>query len=309
MPTGGGLAMLSSMGTVALIGGGANRTTARLVDSWRELGLETRLVTGGELATLAPDDVALGRLDVLPGCDGVEPGLFELLLLGRRGRRVLNPAAAVVAAHDKLRTARLLHAAGIRQPPTGWVRTVGEALPVRAPLVVKPRFGSWGVDVHRCESDADARRLLAALESRPWFRRHGAIVQELVPPAGHDLRVLVAGGTVIGAARRTAAAGEWRTNVALGGSKARADAGPVAEALALAAAAALRCDLAAVDLLPTHDGPVVLEINAAADFDDDYVPPGESCDEAVARALGLLPMADASHVSPLSLDAVAVAAL
>ena len=155
-----------------------------------------------------------------------------------------------------------------------------------------------------------ARRLLAGLQSRPWFRRHGALVQELVPPAGRDLRVLVAGGRAIGAAVRVAAPGEWRTNVSLGGTKARAEAGPAAEALALAAAAALGCDLAAVDLLPTDEGPVVLEVNAAADFDDDYVPPGASCDEDVARALGLLagvdhPPGRATGAPAASLDAVA----
>ena len=281
------------MGRVVVLGSPANQTSARLAVSWRGLGLATELVSGRALASLARDDVAVGRLDILPGCDGIEPGLFDLLMLERRGGRVLNTAAALLAAHDKLRTARLLQAAGIRQPRTDWVRTSGEALPIHAPLVVKPRFGSWGIDVHRCASDDEARGLLAGLQSRRWFRRHGALVQELVPPAGHDVRVLVAAGRAIGAAQRTAAPGEWRTNVSLGGTKARAEAGPAAEALALEAAAALGCDLAAVDLLPADDGLVVLEVNAAADFDDDYVPPGASCDEAVARALGLLDSADA----------------
>ncbi|MCZ7588332.1 MAG: ATP-grasp domain-containing protein [Gaiella sp.] len=276
------------MGRVVVVGSRANRTSARLVESWRDLGLDAELVGGRDLATLVPGDVALGRLDVLPGCDGVEPGLFHLLVLERRGGRVLNTAAGLLAAHDKLRTTKLLRAGGLPQPRSAWVRTAGDPVPLPAPLVVKPRFGSWGVDVHRCETDAEARRLLVRLRDRPWFRRHGALVQELVPPAGRDLRVLVAAGKVIGAAVRTAAPGEWRTNVSLGGRKKRAEAGPRSEALALAAAAAVGCDLAAVDLLPTEDGPVVLEVNAAADFDDDYAPPGVICDEAVARALGLL---------------------
>ena len=308
MPLPAALAMLSAMGRVALVGSRTNRTTARLARSWRDLGVDAQLARGPDLAAFARGDVAVGRLDVLPGCDGIEAGLFDLLMLERRGGRVVNTAAALLAAHDKLRTARLLRAAGVPQPRTGWARAAGDALVVRAPLVVKPRFGSWGTDVHRCASDAEARELLVRLQDRPWFRRHGALVQELVPPAGRDLRVLVAAGRVIGAAVRTAAPGEWRTNVSLGGRKARAEAGAAAEALALAAAAALGCDLAAVDLLPTEDGPVVLEVNAAADFDDDYVAPGKSCDEAVARALGLLRRVDAPSgrgARPASPQAVA----
>jgi RimK family alpha-L-glutamate ligase len=273
---------------VALVGGGANRTTVRLAESWCRLGLRARLVTGRELSALEVGDVAVGRLDVLPELDGVEPGLFELFLLERRGVDVRNTAAALIAAHDKLRTTRLLAAAGIPQPQTEWVRSPGDRIEVGAPLVVKPRFGSWGKDVHRCDTEREARELLRRLAGRSWFRRHGALVQELVPPRGRDLRVLVAGGRVIGAAERTAASGEWRTNVSLGGHKAHADTGPQTEALALAAARALGCDLVAVDLLLLPGGGfVVLELNAAADFDDDYVWPGGDADADVARALGL----------------------
>jgi RimK family alpha-L-glutamate ligase len=273
---------------VGLLGGRANPTTLRLVDSWRSLGVDARLVTGPELACLGPGDVAIGRLDVLPGLDGVEPGLFDLLVLERRGIVVRNSAAAVLAAHDKLRTARSLAAARIPQPRTTWVRSADDPIEIHAPLVVKPRFGSWGKDVHRCASESEARALLRDLSTRSWFRRHGAIVQELVPPTGRDLRVLVAGGRVIGAVERAAAQGEWRTNVSLGGTKARVEIGPHVEGLALATMRALGCDLAAVDLVPTPGyGVVVLEANAAADFDDTYVAPERDADAEVAQALGL----------------------
>ena len=276
------------MHEVALVGGGANQTTVRLAESWCRLGLRARLVSGRDLPALEVGDVAVGRLDVLPGLDGVEPGLLDLFLLERRGVEVRNPAAALLAAHDKLRTNRLLAAAAIPQPRTQWVCSPDDRIEVAVPLAVKPRFGSWGKDVHRCDTEEEARELLRRVAGRSWFRRHGALVQELVPPRGRDLRVLVAGGRVIGAAQRTAVSGEWRTNVSLGGHKAHADAGSEAQALALAAARALGCDLVAVDLLPLPGaGFVVLELNAAADFDDDYVEPGGDADADVARALDL----------------------
>ena len=279
------------MSTVAIVGSALNRTNLRLVAEWQALGLQSRLLTGPEArATLGPDDVALGRVDVLPTVDGVEPGLLDLLLIERRGIRVLNRAFGLLAAHDKLRTARLLDAAGIPHPPTGVVHSPIDPLPVRPPLVVKPRFGSWGVDVHRCATEHAARDCLRMLAKRRWFERHGALVQELVAPCHRDLRVLVAGSAVRGAIRRVAAAGEWRTNVALGGIVEPAAPGESASALAVAAARALRCDLVAVDLLPVSGGGhVVLELNGAADFDKRYAAPGCDVFHDVALALELLP--------------------
>jgi glutathione synthase/RimK-type ligase-like ATP-grasp enzyme len=110
------------------------------------------------------------------------------------------------------------------------------------------------------------------LPEKPWFRTQGAIVQDLIPPRGWDLRLIVAAGKVIGAVSRVAAPGEWRTNVALGAVRAPVLEPPVeACALAIAAAEAVDGQLVGVDLLPTpHGGYVVLELNGACDFTDDY---------------------------------------
>jgi glutathione synthase/RimK-type ligase-like ATP-grasp enzyme len=83
--------------------------------------------------------------------------------------------------------------------------------------VLKPRFGSWGKDLMLCRTVDELDRCLAVQRERPWFHRHGVLIQELIPPAGHDLRITVAGSHVVGATRRDAAPGEWRTNVTLGG--------------------------------------------------------------------------------------------
>ncbi|MDW8339833.1 MAG: alpha-L-glutamate ligase, partial [Thermoleophilia bacterium] len=207
------------------------------------------------LRVLRAGDVALGRLDVLPTLDGVDDGLWALGALAARGVVVLNEPAALLAAHDKLLTARLLRRRGVPHPATLHVRR-GRPVPlVRGPVVVKPRFGSWGRDVVRCEAPDGLVARLEALASRPWFRRHGALVQRLVRPRGYDLRVLVAGGSVAGAVDRIAAVGEWRTNVALGGVRRSVSSlPPAACAAALAAAEAIGVDLAGVDLLPDGAG-------------------------------------------------------
>jgi [lysine-biosynthesis-protein LysW]---L-2-aminoadipate ligase len=225
---------------------------------------------------------------VAPTLDGVEPGLLDLLWLERAGVRVLNPARALLAAHDKLRTARRLAACGLPHPLTTQLSERGSRAVPAGPVVLKPRFGSWGKDVRLCETNRDVRRSLDEFAERPWFRRHGVLVQEVIPSSGHDLRLLVAGGSVIGAIERRAAPGEWRTNISVGGSVHPADPPPSARALAVAAAAAIGADLVGVDLLPLPDGRyVVIELNGAIDFDRRYSLPGADVYALAASALGL----------------------
>ena len=221
---------------------------------------------------LEPGDVALGRLDVKPTLDGVDDGVAELGRLAARGVRVLNGPRTLLAAHDKLLTAREFMHAGIPHPATTLFTAGDELPPLEPPVVIKPRYGSWGADVFRCDDGPALERCLEALPDKHWFRTQGAIVQDLIPPRGWDLRLIVAAGRVIGAVSRVAAPGEWRTNVALGAVRAPLP-DPPAEACALAIAAAEAVDgkLVGVDLLPTPGGGyVVLELNGACDFTAEY---------------------------------------
>jgi len=221
------------------------------------------------LAELNVGDVAVGRLDVRRTLDGVDDGLWVLGALEARGVSVLNSAAALLASHDKLLTARLLGSAGIPHPTTQVVRGDGK-IRIGPPVVVKPRFGSWGEDVHRCDDEEGVARALDAVAGKEWFASRGALVQELVPPVGYDVRVLIASGRCVGAISRVAAAGEWRTNVALGARRVRLDPPGEAVALAVATAETLGTSLVGVDLLPHNGGWVVLEANGAVEFNRTY---------------------------------------
>jgi [lysine-biosynthesis-protein LysW]--L-2-aminoadipate ligase len=255
----------------ALIAHRETETNLRLLEAF-PAGIEATLLCPAEtLGRLGEGDAALARLDVLPTVDGIEPGAWELARLEAEGIRMLNPLRTLSATHDKLMTARLLKAAGVPHPITRHVTHPHTPPTMDPPVVVKPRFGSWGIDVHRCEDPAGTRACLEELSSRRWFRRQGALVQELIPPLGRDLRIVVASGQVVGAVQRFAAPGEWRTNVALGGVRKPISPPPAARELALAAAAAVGGDLVGVDLLPTPAGGwVAIEVNGAVEFTDEY---------------------------------------
>src|SRR5262249_59075011 len=120
--------------------------------------------------------------------DGIEPGLWALERLAACGVRVLNPRRALVGAHDKLATASAMYAARVSHPYTVHVAPWLPLPELEPPIVLKPRFGSWGQGVLRCD-DADAIGLaLEELYTRQWFEATGAVAQQVVAPRGLDRR-------------------------------------------------------------------------------------------------------------------------
>jgi glutathione synthase/RimK-type ligase-like ATP-grasp enzyme len=117
-------------------------------------GVEARILSPEQAASLVhPGAVALGRLDVSDTFDGVEDGLWALGSLAARRVRVLNRAGALLAAHDKLLTARVLSCAGLPHPRSRVHHPDSTFPDWEGPLVVKPRFGSWGREIELCDTE------------------------------------------------------------------------------------------------------------------------------------------------------------
>jgi RimK family alpha-L-glutamate ligase len=272
---------------IYLLAGQPSGTNLALVDAWQQLGVDAMLLRPAEARwRVQATDTVLARLDVVASLDGVEPGLRELRRLERRGVRVFNSPSALLAMHDKLETAQVLSRHGVPNPATKHVTERDPSRAIELPVVLKPRFGSWGRDVIRCEDEAEYEQCMEVFRTRPWFRRQGALVQELVEPLGRDLRIIVARGEVVGAIERVAAPGDWRTNVALGAVRQQVTPPPEANAAALAAAGAAGGDFIGVDLLPLPGGGyVVLELNGAVDFTSAYSLDGQDVFDRVAVIL------------------------
>jgi ribosomal protein S6--L-glutamate ligase len=223
-----------------------------------------------------PSRVEAGGI-VLDHVDGVlvrmmPPGTLEQVVfrmdalhrLEALGVPVLNPPRAVEAAVDKYLALARLEAEGLAVPPSWVGETASGALSAFEALggdvVIKPLFGSEGRGLVRASDRELARRAFQTLE------RLGAVlyVQRAVRHPGHDLRAFVLGDRVLGAIRRHAPPGDWRTNIAVGGRAEPVRLDPVAERLALRAARAVGATMAGVDLLHDldRDRLVVLEVNA-----------------------------------------------
>jgi RimK family alpha-L-glutamate ligase len=230
----------------------------------------TRLVIG---ASTPPDGVAAGpgggpfaELDALlvrvvpPGSlDQIVFRIDVLHWIADRGLPVVNGPRALERSIDKHWTTRLLEAAGVPTPRTIVTERADEALRAFGELgdvVVKPLLGSGGRGIFRITDEDHAWRAFRALEQQ----RFVLYIQEFVPHGHHDLRLFVAGGEVVAAARREADG--WKTNLAAGAEARPHRPTPEQERLAVAAAAAIGTDYAGVDLLEAEDGRLfVTEVN------------------------------------------------
>jgi glutathione synthase/RimK-type ligase-like ATP-grasp enzyme len=150
-----------------VIAGRVTPTNVALLSAARALDMDAALLPVEEaLRRSLPGDTVLARLDVRRSLDGVEPGFEQLDRLLERGVRLVNPPGSLLAAHDKLQTAIRLAEGGVPHPRTAHVDDQSPAPDLEFPVVVKPRFGSWGRDVVLCEDARDLRRSLSKLRRR-----------------------------------------------------------------------------------------------------------------------------------------------
>lgn len=254
--------------------------TRQLQAALRARGAEGRCV---DLADCRIDTAASWHGLVIPGYGGELPdaaivrgiagGSFEqvtvrlgvLHALRELGVPVYNDARAIERSVDKAMTSLLLHAAGVPMPPT-WAmespaqaqRLVTRESAAGRALVLKPLFGSQGKGLQRVGRVDGAHVPLPDLASFGGL----AYLQRYLASPGFDWRVLVVGGRAVAAMRRCSA--HWIHNVKQGAKVEPAALTPELAALAERAAAALQMDYAGIDLLPTADGPQVLEVNGVA---------------------------------------------
>src|SRR3954464_8659191 len=155
----------------------------------------------------------IGASHTFYGCAVVRQ--FEML-----GTFTANESTAISRSRDKLRSLQLLARNGIGLPVTGFAHSTKDIDVLLdsvggAPVFVKLLEGTQGVGVVLAETKKAAESVIAA------FRQLDAnnLVQEYIKESGgSDVRVIVVGGLVVTAIKRTGAAGDFRSNLHRGGT-------------------------------------------------------------------------------------------
>lgn len=251
-------------------------STRRLVEACKERGHEVRVLDTlkcyMELSSHEPAIWYKGeRLEdfdaVIPriGASITTYGLAVIRQFEMMGTYSLTESVALGRSRDKLRALQLLSRKKIGMPVTSFAHEVHNTkelikLVGGAPVVVKLLAGTQGRGVVLAETAKAAESVIDA------FRELKAdfLVQEFIKEAGgSDVRCLVIGKKVVAAMQRTAASGEFRSNLHRGGSAELTRLTPSERATAVKAAQIMGLNVAGVDILRSSRGPLVMEVNSS----------------------------------------------
>jgi len=216
------------------------------------------------------EDLELPKLVLVRIGAGILP--FQLAVIRhfeQAGIPCINGSLPIEIVKDKLRSSQILSRAGLAIPNTMMVRMpIDDGLVeknIGFPCVVKVVTGSYGEGVYLCEKKRDYKKLMEFIDN--IGNKKTMIVQEyLNERVGEDLRVLVIGGKVVGAMKRTAPEGDFRANITAGGTGENFPLTEEIEYLARETARALNLDIAGIDLLFDPRGFRVCEANSNPGF-------------------------------------------
>ncbi|MFT7404746.1 30S ribosomal protein S6--L-glutamate ligase [Zhongshania sp.] len=251
-------------------------STRRLVEACTERGHEVRVLDTlkcyMELSSREP--IVWYKGEQLEHFDAIIPrigasitpyGLAVIRQFEMLGTYSLTESVALGRSRDKLRALQLLSRKNVGMPISSFAHDVHNTkelikLVGGAPVVVKLLEGTQGRGVVLAETAKAAESVIDA------FRELKAdfLVQEFIKEAGGaDVRCLVIGKKVVAAMQRTAASGEFRSNLHRGGTAELTRLTPAERATAVKAAQIMGLNVAGVDILRSSRGPLVMEVNSS----------------------------------------------
>jgi len=255
-------------------------STKRLVEAARQLRANPLVMdtlrctmvvapTGNTLQYRGAEVTGLSAVIPRIGASITSYGMAVVSHLETMNVPVVNPAGAISRSRDKLRCLQLLAQQGIDVPRTV-MATEGASVKKLLesvgglPCIIKLLRGTQGVGVMLADTRGEAETILQTF----WGLNQDVCLQEFVRESrGRDVRALVVGDEVVGAMRRQAKSGEFRSNIHRGGEGKSIQLDETYKQVAVRAARAVGLSVCGVDMLEGTNGPRVMELNSSPGFE------------------------------------------
>lgn len=205
---------------------------------------------------------------VIPRIDSpyLDFGLMALQHIENMNLPTVNSSHTIITCKNKYLTNLALRRKKVPQPEAAMAFSAEDMLRhlarMNRPFVLKMLHSSLGTGVSK---------LFNFQEAEDWIKTFNALnqplyIQEYIEHHGHDYRIMVLDRQVIGAEKRIAKPGQWKTNVSLGASVENYLPPAEIREIAVKSAEAVKGDLVGVDMIINKDGTHVLEVNCFPQF-------------------------------------------
>ena len=207
---------------------------------------------------------------VIQRCVSYYRNLHSTAALEGMGVNVINCLNTGIFAGNKLFTHMLLKKYGVPTPYAAVAFSkdaVIEHLETHGyPKVIKPTVGSWGRLISKLNDKDSADGIIESREAMyPIYQVH--YLEEFVNRPPRDIRAIMVGDKIVAAIYRTSGNGNWKTNMALGGTAEECKVTPEMEEMCIKAKNAVQGDIVGVDLMESNErGLVVHEVNNTTEY-------------------------------------------
>ena len=207
---------------------------------------------------------------VIQRCVSYYRNLHSTAALEGMGVKVINCLNTGILAGNKLFTHMLLQKS---QVPTPYATVAFskdaalDALDAKGyPMVIKPTVGSWGRLISKLNDRDSAEAVIEGRENMyPIYQIH--YLEEFVKRPPRDIRAIMVGDKIVAAIYRTSGDGNWKTNMALGGTATQCNVTSNMEEICIKAKNAVQGDIVGVDLMESDErGLVVHEVNNTTEY-------------------------------------------
>lgn len=128
------------------------------------------------------------------------------------------------------------------------------------PVIIKLQEGTQGLGVILAETMKSAKSIIDTF----YKMNTSILLQKFIEESnGEDIRIFVVGSKIVASMKRSSALGEFRSNVHRGGNTEAIKPTPKEQFIALNAVKYLGLGVAGVDIIRSHKGPLLIEVNAS----------------------------------------------